>query len=125
MPQSEPRPVRRHTPSADEILAALAGSGVLETLEIANEDLDRVRSDSDLLETLTITYELLMTFDDAGALDTFFRLPKRDQANFLRWIGSTDDPATRSRRTETFVSALLAAPLAPGPPTSQARARRV
>ena len=55
-----------------------------------------------------------MVFDDSGVLDTFFRLPKGDQANFLRWIGSTDDPEIRSRRTETFVSALEAAPLAPG-----------
>lgn len=55
--------------------------------------------------------ELLMTFDDAGVLDTFFRLPKGDQANFLRWIGATDDPAIRDRRTDTFVSALQAAPL--------------
>lgn len=111
MARSEPLRARRRAPSVDEILAALVASGVLETLEIANDDLDRVRSDSHLLETLTITYELLMTFDDSDVLDTFFRLPKRDQADFLRWIGATDDIPTRIRRTETFVSALQSAPL--------------
>lgn len=104
-------PQRRGGPSVDEILETLVASGVLETLEIANDDVRKLRTDTNLLETLTIAYELLMSFDDAGVLDTFFRLPKRDQANFLRWIGSTDDPEVRARRTATFVSALEIGPL--------------
>ena len=109
----EPLPARPHTPSIDEVLATLVASGVLDALDIASADLGRARSDSDLQKTLAITYELLMSFDDSGVLDTFFRLSKGAQANFLRWIGSTDDPGIRARRTDTFVSALHAAPLAP------------
>ena len=111
MERRDALPERRRAPSVDEILATLVASDVLETLEIADDDLQRVRSDSDLLETLTITYELLMTFDDSGVLDTFFRLPKGAQANFLRWIGATDDEEVGGRRAQTFVSALQAAPL--------------
>lgn len=109
----EPLPVRSRASSIDEILTTLVASGVLETLEVATTDLEKARTDSDLRETLTITYELLMAFDDAGVLDTFFRMSKGNQANFLRWIGSTDDPEIRDRRTGTFVSALQVAPLAP------------
>ena len=106
-------PNRRRAPSVDEILATLVAANVLDVLEITDADVERVRTDSNLLETLTIAYDLLMAFDDAGVLDTFFRLPKADQANFLRWIGATDDPEVRARRTETFVSALDASPLEP------------
>lgn len=114
-------PDRRRAPSVDQILATLAAADILETLEIDDDDDVRsVRTDSGLLETLTVAYELLMSFDDAGVIDTFFRLPKTDQANFLRWIGSTDDPETRIRRTDTFVSALEASPLEPRPVTREA-----
>lgn len=113
MERPEPRPIRSRVPSVDEILTTLVASGVLETLEISKEDLATARTDAALLETLTITYELLEAFDDSGVLDTFFRLPRRDQANFLRWIGATDDMVVRRRRTETFVSALQTAPLEP------------
>lgn len=126
MERRDALPERRRAPSVEEILATLVASNVLETLEITNGDLERVRSDSDLLETLTITYELLMTFDDSGVLDTFFRLPKGDQANFLRWIGATGDQDVRDHRAETFVSALQAAPPA-GPraaPSREARDQR-
>lgn len=109
----EPLPTRPHASSIDEILGALVASGVLDTLDVATTDLEKARTDSDVMETLTVTYELLMAFDDSGVLDTFFRMSKGNQANFLRWIGSTDDPEIRDRRTETFVSALRAAPLAP------------
>lgn len=105
----------------DEILTTLAASNVLDTLDVADGDLSSARTDADLLETLTVTYELLMTFDDSGVLDTFFRLPKGDQADFLRWIGSTDDEQTRTHRADTFVSALRAAPLAPPAPSREAR----
>ncbi len=111
MSQPEPLPSRPSAVSVDDVLATLTASGVLETLDIAAEDLAKVRTDSGLFETLAIAYELLMAFDDSGVLDTFFRLSRNDQANFLRWIGSTDDPQVRGRRTETFVSALRAAPL--------------
>jgi uncharacterized protein YdeI (YjbR/CyaY-like superfamily) len=113
MEPPEPRRIRTRVPSVDEILTTLVASGVLETLEISNEDLATARTDAALLETLKITYELLETFDDSGVLDTFFRLPRRDQANFLRWIGSADDAQVRGRRAETFVSALQTAPLEP------------
>lgn len=121
MPRPEPLSSRPHAPSVDDVLATLTASGVLDTLDVGAEDLARARTDSDLLETLAITYELLMAFDDAGVLDTFFRLSKSDQANFLRWIGSTDDPGVRGRRTETFVSALRAAPLDASPSARQVR----
>ena len=94
------------------VLAALIGSNVLETLEITHDDLAPARSDSDLLETLRITYAVLIAIEEAGVLDTFFRLPRTDQADFLRWIGATDDAGVREGRTTTFVSALQAAPLA-------------
>ena len=119
MSRPEPLPSRPHVPSVDDVLATLTASGVLETLDIGAADLAGARTDSDVLETLAITYELLMAFDDAGVLDTFFRLAKGDQANFLRWIGSTDDRGVRSRRTETFVSALQTGPLDASPSARQ------
>lgn len=122
MATPQPLPARIVTPSVDEILEALVASGVLETLEISNDDLATARSDSTLMETLAITYELLAAFDDAAVLDTFFRLPRRDQANFLRWIGATNDSGVRGHRTETFVSALRAAPLDLRPAPEERRA---
>lgn len=110
--EPSPRVPRSPEPSVDDVMAALIGSNVLETLEISNDDLARARSDTDLLETLRITYALLIAFEGAGVLDTFFHLPRRDQADFLRWIGATDDIGVREDRTATFVSALQAAPLA-------------
>jgi hypothetical protein len=98
--------------SVDELLSALSGSKILDTLEISNEDLRLARSDSDLLETLRITYEIQAALIDFNVLDTFFRLPKADQADFLRWIGMTDDPDLRRNRIEAFVSALEESPLA-------------
>ena len=122
MAQPEPLLSRPYPPSVDDVLATLTASGVLEALGVKAGDLAGSRTDSDLMETLAITYELLMTFDDSGVLDTFFRMAKGDQANFLRWIGSTDDPEIRRRRTETFVSALQSAPI--GPTASSPEARR-
>ena len=97
--------------SLDEVLAALEGSRVLQTLHITNDALRAARSDSDLEETLRITHEILIALRDDDVLDTFYELPISDQANFLRWIGSTDDRQLRANRTETFVSALKLSPI--------------
>jgi hypothetical protein len=75
-------------------------------------DLLAAQSDSDLLKTLRITYELFYALKESGVLDTFSRLPQADQANFLRLIGTTDDPELRGHRTGTLISALSESPLA-------------
>jgi hypothetical protein len=98
--------------SVDELLSALSESKILNTLDISNEDLHLAHSDSDLLETLRITYEIHAALLDFNVLETFFRLPKADQADFLRWIGMTDDRDLRRNRIEAFVSALEESPLA-------------
>ena len=98
--------------SMSELLVALEGLKVLDALEITDADLRLERSDSNLRETLVITYEFLVALKDATVLDTFYKLPAADQMRFLRWIGATDDPELRQRRTETFVLALKASPLA-------------
>ena len=48
---------------------------------------------------------------EARVLQTFLRPLKPNQAEFLRWIGMTDDPAARQERTGAFVDALKQAPL--------------
>ena len=99
--------------AADDLLAALNDWEILETLEITKDDLLVARKDSDLLETLRITYELLAQFRASGVLSTFLLLPRSDQANFLRWIGMTDDRELRRDRTRTLALALEDSPLAP------------
>jgi hypothetical protein len=99
----------------DDLLALLAQAGVLNALGIENHDLIEAGGDPDLIETLRITYEPLVTLKDAGLLDTFFQLPIGNQADFLRWIGMTDDADVRRRRTRTFVLALRESPLSPMP----------
>lgn len=68
--------------------------------------------------------DILAALIGSDVLDTFFLLPRIDQVNFLRWIGSTDDLEMRSRRTATFVSALAAAPLVPPESSDEPRDRR-
>jgi predicted nucleotidyltransferase len=94
------------------VLTSLSGSGTLDLLGMTTDDLEAARADSALFETLRITHELLMTLRDEGVLGTFLLLPKDRQANFVRWIGATDDENLRRDRTETFISALKQAPLA-------------
>ena len=95
----------------DDLLAALSGSGILDTLVMTNEDLLLAHSDSDLLATLKITYEFSVALRNAEVLDIFFKLPRVDQANFLRWIGTTADRDLRRDRTQTFIAALHSSPL--------------
>jgi len=96
----------------DDLMIALSDLEILDTLGVSEDDLLLARRDSDLLETLKITYEFLAALRDARTLDTFFQLPKADQAGFLRRIGMTDDPELRRKRTRTFISALEESALA-------------
>jgi hypothetical protein len=96
--------------SVEEILGALEGTEVLKALQVTTEDLHVVRSDSDVQETLRIAYEILAALRENKVVEIFDGLPVGDQANFLRWIGSTADPELRASRTATFVSALQLSP---------------
>lgn len=95
----------------DEVLAALNAPQITEMLEITNDDFLLARSDSNLFETMRITYELLLALRDSGVLDTFFRLPAANRKDFLRWLATTADPELRSDRAKTFISALRKSPL--------------
>ena len=95
----------------DDLLAVLRDSKMLAALEITNEELLWARSDSDVLETLRITFEVLSVLRDSHVLRVFLQLPTTDQASFLRLIASTDDRELRHRRILTFVSALEESPL--------------
>jgi hypothetical protein len=110
------------TAEIEEVLTALSGSGTLHLLDLTTDDLHQARTDSALFETLRITHELLVVLRDEGVLATFLLLPKDEQANFVRWLGATDEEDLRHDRTETFVSALKQSPLADaahyGDPTS-------
>ena len=81
-------------------------------LGLASDDLVEAHEDSDPLQTLRISHEVLVALRDANALGTFMRLPKDQQANFLRWISATDDQELVRKRTANFVLALHEAPLA-------------
>ena len=102
--------------SADDFVDALRGTDTLEMLGFTNDDLQLARSDSDLLETLRIGHEILAALRDSDVLDTFLRLPKADQTNFLRWTASTDGHDARHERTATLIAALEESPLADPPP---------
>ncbi len=56
------------------------------------------------------TERLMAALEEADVLDSFLRMEPSDQAHFLKVIGSTDDPAVRSQRTATFISALHMSP---------------
>jgi hypothetical protein len=99
--------------TVDEVLGPLGGTATLDILGISDEDLQLGRADTDLFETLRITHVVLIQLRDHGVLEAFLQLPKGDQASFLRRIGMTDDPALRTTRTETLISALRASPLGP------------
>ena len=96
----------------EAVLTALSGSGTLDLLGMNADDLQAARTDAALFETLRIAYELLVAMRGEGVLLTFLLLPKDDQANFVRWIGATDEESLRDSRTDTFISALKQAPLA-------------
>lgn len=97
--------------SVGDLALALGGAGILDLLGMSHEDLLAAHQEADLVETLRITYDLLLVLRDTNVLDTFLKLPRSDQENFLRWIGSTDDETLRTTRTETFTSALKMSPL--------------
>jgi uncharacterized protein YdeI (YjbR/CyaY-like superfamily) len=96
----------------DEVLNALSDSGTLDLLGMSTDDLNAARTDSVLFETLRITHDLLVALRDEKVLGTFLLLPKDEQANFVRWLGATDEEKLRHDRVETFVSALKQSPLA-------------
>ena len=98
--------------SDDDLLVALRGSTTLEMLGMTSDDLRRAHEDSDLLETLRITHEVLGALRDAGVLAVWTRLAKDEQRNFLRWIAGTDDRESRRERTAIFIQALRESPLA-------------
>ena len=100
--------------SKEELLVALTESGILETLGVTTAELELARSDSDLLATLRITYEFVVILREYSVLNTFYGLPRRDQLQFLRWIGATGDVSLRRKRTELLVSAIEASPLGGG-----------
>jgi hypothetical protein len=112
MPESPaPIPAQTSEMSIDDLAVALGGAGVLDLVGLSHDDLLAEHGDMDLVETLRITHDLLIALRDSSVLDTFLRLPRADQENFLRWIGSTDDRGLRASRTDTFVSALKMSPL--------------
>lgn len=113
-PQKDPSSlsVEIESVSDEELLVALRGSATLQALGLTGDDLERAHEDSDLLETLRITYEVLGALREASVLGTLMKLPTDEQADFLRWIAATDDPELRRERTSTFVLALQEAPLA-------------
>lgn len=96
----------------EEVLNALSGSHTLDLLGLTDEDLQAARNDSELFETLRITHDLLVALRVNGVLGTFLSLPKREQINFIRWVGAIDAENLRQGRTETFIVALQEAPLA-------------
>ena len=100
--------------SVDDLIENLGVSEILDALGITSDELAGARSDSDLLETLWITHEFLMALQGSNVLSAFLKLRRKDQANFLRWIGMTDDPQVRAEHTSTFVAALRGSPLGPG-----------
>ena len=97
--------------SVTELVDALDGSHVLATLQVTADDALLAHGDADVLETLSITYDLLGALSEAGVIDIFFRMHRPDQRAFLRWIGGTDETDLRHKRTQTFVSALQMSPL--------------
>ena len=78
---------------------------------LTSADLVRAHEDPDLLDTLRIAHDVLGALREAGVLATLMRLPKEEQAKFLRWIAATDDQELRRERTATFGLALQASPL--------------
>lgn len=100
--------------ATEEVLHALKGSYTMELLGLVIDDLDEARTDPILFETLRITHEMLLVLRDEGVLRTFLKIPRAEQINFVRWIGGTGAEDTRRQKTEAFVAALKASPLAEG-----------
>jgi hypothetical protein len=95
----------------DDLLAAIEDSKLLVALEINSDDLALARTDSDLLSTLRIAYEFFIELRNCDVLEVFLQLPARDQAGFIRWIGTTADADSRRHRIDIFVLALRMSPL--------------
>ena len=100
--------------SIDDLIESLGVSEILDALGISVTELAGAHTDTDLRQTLWITHEFLMALQDSNVLGTFLKLRRKDQANFLRWIGTTDDHEIRAEHTSTFVAALRGSPLGPG-----------
>jgi hypothetical protein len=99
-----------HAGPRDDVLIALKEADVLKTLQITPDDIQIAAEDVDLAETLEITYDVLVALKESDVLKLFSRLPREDQANFLRWIGMTADRDSRRRRTDAIVLAMRTSP---------------
>ena len=55
--------------------------------------------------------DLLDTLAAAGVLQTFLHLPKEDQDNFARWIGTARDDESHWRRINALALAMRLGPL--------------
>jgi hypothetical protein len=95
-----------------DLLEVFGHGETLALLGITELHLETSGTDSDLLDTLRITHEVLVAIRAAGLQEVFLFLPQVDQANFLRWVGMIDDPKLRTARTQVFISALEESPLA-------------
>jgi hypothetical protein len=115
------RSVEAEQITADDLLIALKEADVLKTLQITLDDLLIATEDTDVAETLRITYEVLVALKDSDVLEIFRRLPREDQANFLRWIGMTADLDARRRRTDALVLAISTSPFGPTPTIRERR----
>jgi hypothetical protein len=85
---------------------------VLET--VIDAFLNARGEDHSVSDTLAITQVFLVALREAGCLESFSRLPIHDQSRFLGWIGGADVLDLRTKRTETFIAALQASPMASG-----------
>lgn len=96
----------------EEVLHALGDSRTLDLLGMTNDRLQAARNDSELFETLKVTYEFLVLLRDNGVLGTFLSLPKDAQANFIRWVRAMDAANLRHALAEAIIWALRESPLA-------------
>lgn len=98
-------------PAVGELLSDLNDPSLFDILERIIDEFLFSRDDASVEETLAISESFLSALREAGCLQQFVLLPISDQARFLRWIGSTTSVSFRSKRIESFVSALKASSL--------------
>ena len=87
----------------DALVLALRG-GFLQSKEACS---GAATDDADL----DPTQQALVAMGKADVLHAFFLLPEEGQKSFLKWITESEDPQSRHRRVEIFVSALVESPL--------------